>query len=319
LPPRDQQIARAREALVKRADADSLAAAAMMVHSPTDPFWIKVDPTAALTLLGRAVNLAPQRPDLALLHLQLCTQNAACDPKPLEAQLLALDPANGVSRLGALSRAAASGQGAERDRVLAELANASRVDFYENTLYSRLATAVFKTGLADPSLAFTAVSAGLALARVFDFGQVSHACRMDGPQRKEIMVSCRKIAKALQRSDSTFAEYIGDSLTAFLYDPASPEARSAAESRRFLDYRTWVMTPEHLKADFSAATTYKRVRRMAKYHRQQDSLFAEIRETAKNPVPPPDWTEASQVSTPPPVCRRPGGCPSASMTIKVSP
>jgi hypothetical protein len=319
LPPRNQQVARAREALVQRADADSLAAAAMMVHSPTDPSWTTVDPTAALTLVGRAVKLAPQRPDLALLYLQLCMQNAACDPRPLEARLLALDPANGVSWLAALSRAAAASQDAERDRVLVELAKVSRIDFYQNTLHWRLATAAFKTDLVDPYLAFIAVDAGLTRAHVLDFGQVSHACRTDGLQRKEIMSSCRKIAKALQHSDSIFAEYIGDSLTGFLYDQASPEAKSAAQSHRLLDYRISIMQPEYKKADFSAAKTYRDVRRMAKYPREQDSLLAQVHETGKNPDPPPDWTRASQSGAPTPACQRPAGCPSDTITINVSP
>jgi len=318
LPPRNQQVTRAREALLRRADADSLAAAAMM--APGGPSWVTVDPTAALSTIGRAAKLAPQRPDLALLHLAVCTHRIECDPRPLEMRLLALDPANGVPWVGALSRASSSGRANDREHALAELGRASRFDFYGNTLYARLASAAIKTKLIDPDLAVAAVGNGLTRAGVFGFGPmgfgaVIDACKTDSVQ-SETMISCLKIAKALRRSDDVVTELLGDSMTLSLYDPASPEARSAVESRRLLDYRTSIM---RMPTDLSAAATYKTVRRMAKYPRQQDSLLAEIREAGKNPIPPPDWTPSSKASTPTSACKRPSGCPSATIAVEVSP
>jgi hypothetical protein len=271
-----EQPAQAREALLKRSDPDSLAAAAMMY---SDPPMKAMEPAEKLALVERASKRAPRRADLALLSLQVCMQTPGCDPGPLEAQLLAVDPSNGLSRLGPLSRAVATGTGAERDKALTALARATNFDYYENTLHSRLATAVFKTKLVNPGLGFTVVSNGLTRAQTIDFGAVAHSCGADNLKREDILNSCRKIAKALQSSDGIIMELIGDSLTMALYEPYSPEARAAGESRRLLQYSMSVNRPSK---DVSPEATYRTVQRMAKYPRQQDSLAAEITDAGRD-------------------------------------
>lgn len=70
---------RATELLSKRTDADSLAADELLsVFQQRDDF---------LRLITQATLKAPQRADLAWLHVQVCQAVTTCDPAALEGRL----------------------------------------------------------------------------------------------------------------------------------------------------------------------------------------------------------------------------------------
>jgi len=54
-------------------------------------------------LIARAVDVAPDRPDLVWLQAQVCQQSPPCDPEPIERHLRELDPSNG-ERMGIAGR-----------------------------------------------------------------------------------------------------------------------------------------------------------------------------------------------------------------------
>ena len=87
-----QDLLRAARNLRKRSDADSLAAAAL--------FSVRSDPADALRLMGQARSAARDRPELTLLHVQICTRSVGCDPKPIESEMRKQDPQNGVGWSG---------------------------------------------------------------------------------------------------------------------------------------------------------------------------------------------------------------------------
>ena len=92
-----QDLLRAARNLRKRSDADSLAAAAL--------FSVRSDPADALRLIGQARSAVLDRPELTLLHVQICTRSVGCDPKPIESEMRKQDPQNGVGWSGDISRA----------------------------------------------------------------------------------------------------------------------------------------------------------------------------------------------------------------------
>src|SRR5215469_16991708 len=84
--PLTQTSNRARSALLAAGDPDSLAAAGLVNPRSTNE--------ERLVLAARASGAAPNRKDLAWLHLELCVRVDSCDVAPIEAQLHALDPGN---------------------------------------------------------------------------------------------------------------------------------------------------------------------------------------------------------------------------------
>src|SRR5689334_11354734 len=90
----ERAMSQASSILAERTDPDSLAAGAL--------FTAITDATRAEQLAARASAAAPKRAELLWLHAQLCKDVPACDRKPIDAKLRALDPQNGAVLLPAL-------------------------------------------------------------------------------------------------------------------------------------------------------------------------------------------------------------------------
>jgi hypothetical protein len=127
----DQRFEAGAAVLEHRADADSLAAAALLRSAQTKP-------EPAINLMTRAVAAAPQRADLAWLTIQLCQRVSTCHSEPEELRLRTLDPSNGAGWLIALARADASKADAAKMTVLTALGRTERVDVYWTTLIAHL-------------------------------------------------------------------------------------------------------------------------------------------------------------------------------------
>jgi hypothetical protein len=87
---RERSIEKAATALEGRLDADSLAAAALLRQR---------DPAKTLELLARATQSAPDRPDLAWLHVQVCGRVPGCDSRAQVEQLKTLSQLCSGARL----------------------------------------------------------------------------------------------------------------------------------------------------------------------------------------------------------------------------
>lgn len=217
-------------------DADRLLAAALRVWA------VEKKPTEALSLAQRAASVAPQRPDVAWLHLQFCERVARCQTEPLESRLKKLAPDNAVVWLSALKRAQADKDA--QAQILAAMERAQRFTSYWTTLASCLTTALHAStpSRTDPqasaplTAALTETTQWLSALTLSSFSPMSAACsaeRVRDPARRS---ACERIAQLLQRADSYAAEGLGLGIAQRLAAPGSEAAKDVERRVEALAY-----------------------------------------------------------------------------------
>jgi len=174
----DLQLIRAAASLIKRTDADSLAAAGLLSLSTNQK--------NALALIARAMEAEPGRADLAWLQAQVCRTITSCDPEPIERRLRELDPSNGAGWLGVLARANSSKNDDARDAALAAIGHSDRVDIYWTTLIARLTRATVKTKAMSLPEAEVLIIGILAAQAIPAYSAASNSCKGERLQRAEI-------------------------------------------------------------------------------------------------------------------------------------
>jgi hypothetical protein len=232
---------RAAQALIARADADSLATAAALrfIGSGATPDGSR----AAVELAARASELAPQNPGIGWLHLRLCASTPACDVRDVATVMRWVDADNGAAWLPTLAAAQKDRDTTEVDRILADMARGTRFDLYFNRvvvlMFDALAGArqdlpgAYAASDASRFRAVDGIAAGEIIPR---FSPLLDACREPAaaPDRREL---CLKLAKTMQRGDTVIAQLIGFNLERHLLAPDSKEARSIGERRHVLEWR----------------------------------------------------------------------------------
>jgi hypothetical protein len=278
----ERQLTQAVAVLEQRSDADSLAAAAVVLRFARP----HSDVTAAHALLVRAVTVAPERADLAWLEIQMCREVSGCDSEPEELHLRALDPSNGAAGLNALARANASNDEAARIAVLSALARTERVDLYWNTLTLHLTRALADTRKVPLPEALVAVIGILAAEAIPAYSATSSLCKGDRLNDVEVLESCRRVALAFERGDTYITELMGGGIAQRLWPAESLEWKAAAEQRRVFEYRSQLSMQSALNARHDARWAEQYLAWCAQYHREQDVLRAELIDEGKSPDPP---------------------------------
>jgi hypothetical protein len=271
----DLQLKRATASLIKRTDADSLAAAGLL------SVWI--NQKNALALMARAAEAEPGRPDLAWLEAQVCRGITSCDPEPVERRLPELDPTNGAGWLGALARANASKNDEATDVALVAIGHSDRVDIYWTTLIARLSRATEQTKAISLPEAEVLIIGILAAQAIPAYSAAPNVCKGERMQRAEIVEACRGVAKALERGDTYITEMIGVAIAKRVWPEDSPEWKAATEARRTYEYRSKFWAALDVR-DTSHADDFLTL--CAKNHREQDVLLAQLIAVGKEPNPP---------------------------------
>lgn len=172
----------------------------------------------ALTQIQRAVQSAPQRPELVWLHLRICINVPGCEPEPIEAQLRKLDPGSGAVWLGPLARAQARKDARTEEQILEVMSKAAHFNVYWTTLVAQLtppisrlpvATSVAQAAPTPMTNALNTVVGHLSRLDTPAFTAVSTACDAQQVREPGRRVHCDRIAQVLQRSDTILAEGIG--------------------------------------------------------------------------------------------------------------
>lgn len=230
-------------ALQAQGDADSLATAALLASSAS------VD--RSQELMARAVDLAPGRADLAWLHIALCQPWSHCDTAPLEVRLRAIDPANGASWLGAVERAAASGNDPERAQAFAALAGAERVDFYWVPTLGFAVHAIDRTHRWPRSLAVVDVMGKLPAETIPHYEYLAKPCKGDALADAGQLAAWRGIARALMHGDTFLSEMIGISIAkrAWAEDPGELERLLKIERTEKYRMKAWAELSPRAAAD----------------------------------------------------------------------
>lgn len=222
-------------ALILRADADSLAAAAALSYrrgmSPS-----------ALDLAVSAGELAPQNPVIGWLHLELCVATPSCDFRDVATVLRWIDADNGASWLPLLAAAYRARDWTEVDRVIADMAQTKRFDVYWNPLIVLLADAIDKArrdlprGHAVSDAERFDLASRIAGELLPSFATLVVSCRNAGA-RTERREACLKLSHIMQHGDAIATQMAGFRIESRLVARGSKEGHALDERRRSLQSR----------------------------------------------------------------------------------
>jgi len=285
---RGAQISR----LVRKGTPDSLAAAALLKQ-----FGEETD-TGAYSLVARAVQLAPDRRDLAWLAIRLCASAPDCDPVNPEAHLRDIDPRNAVGFMGDLARSQRKNDVAGVDAALTSIGQSERTYVYYNPLVVATATELLAAGhpvsqtsaRIQTSQATVEMIGVIAASVLPPFQSFSLSCKDLALQAEGRLEKCRQAAKVFERADTFLVEGAGLSLQQRLWPLDSAEGKAITARRRTFQYRL----EEYSRLDVSSfslsevpADLLKTMRGNA---REQDTALVYFGR-AKVPVEPPEgWT-----------------------------
>jgi hypothetical protein len=228
-------------ALAGRPDANSLATAAALGF--TNSYAAPSAAPAALQLIARASDMAPDSAAIGWLHLQLCAAAASCDSRDVATVLRWVDPDNAAAWLSQLSTAYKDKDHVEVDRVLGDMARGTRFDLYYNQLMVLMFDALtvvrheLPGGVVASDTAKLAALAGVANAEIIPpLSPLIDSCR-EATALSERREDCLKLAKIMQRGDTVIVQMVGFNIEKRLVPSDSKEARSLAERRHLLEWR----------------------------------------------------------------------------------
>lgn len=269
--------------LLERNDADSIAAAAVLL-------CIDARDTA-ITLSARAAARAPDRADLAWLQSRICASTPKCDSSSAESALRAIDPDNGAGWFGALERATQANDVEGIDATLAEMAKRERFDIYVNPIISHLAPAFANARVkALPDAVTFIVGHGWSIL-IPTFRILNDPCKGDALARAERLQACRALAASLSRGDALITRTIGTGMTLRTWPPDSDEAKAAVERRRVSHYLTSTLGEIDTRRKWNERKAKDYVQILAANSSEEASARAQIVAAGRNPEPPADWMD----------------------------
>lgn len=284
----------AAQILAGRGDANSLAAAAALSFfgSATRPKADSAERSAAVELAVKASELDPDNPSIGWLRLQLCANTPGCDFRDAATTMRWVDADNSAAWLPTLAAAQKEKDTVEVDRILADMAQGVRFDFYWNRTVVLIFDALKKAARRLPANYVPSDSArlseamGLGAEIIPPFAPLLGACRESaGAERRE---TCLKLSKVMQRGDTVVAQVAGFNLEKRLSPPDSKEARVSAEHRRVLEWRmaTASQFDVPILPWLKSARARSRVALMRARPREED-VDIEILRERKMPLEPP--------------------------------
>lgn len=281
------RLERAEYLLAQRTDADSLAAAGLMSRFE--------HPDLSLRRVAQATLKAPERADLAWLHIQLCLTDSTCDPQPLEMRLRAIDEKNGAGWLGAMARASKGGDEEAISTALAAISRSERVDTYWTPLIARLTRQLASTGALSLFEAESYVVGALAAIVIPAYQAVSNVCKGERLLRADVVEKCRGVANSFLNGDTGITEMIGAAIATRAWPENSAKWKEAAEARRIWDYRAKALGSLDVWHEAHASELLALNER---YRREQDVMKGQLIAAGKNPNPPSVEAEPTQGRAP---------------------
>lgn len=273
----------AAEVLRIRSDPDSLAAAALFTAARA--------PADALALIERAATGAPERPELAWLHIQVCTRADGCDPEPLEVHLRQLDPANGIGWLGALARAYEAADEAALDAAIAATSQSERVDSFYSILVTRLSRATTDAGAMSLQNTVSAVIGEVVTVGLPGYTAASKGCGVERQERPGLRDFCKSLSASLMAGDTIISEMVGVAIAKRSWPPDSQQWLAAAEARRIYRYRSKALLDANWMPDWDDAQAANYLAMLAQHRRERDVLIAQLNALGIDPTPPVDWVD----------------------------
>jgi len=282
------KLKRIAKSLAARNDADALMTAAIFYKA------FLGGSGEAFRLADRATGLAPNRPELVFLELQLCDQYPTCDVATRAERLQKLDPGNAARFYSALNRAHARSDVGAEDAVLLDISRNERFDIYLNVLVTRMARALTA---ADPGtgkpLQTAREAATLALGAVVgavlpSFSPISDGCKGERLQRPDVAQACRGVARVMEKGDTVIVEAIGQMIGLRAWPGESEEARAIIERRRIGRYQR---SEYGALQNETTAASQEWLELVSTHRREQEVIVETLRRHGRALEPPADWRE----------------------------
>jgi hypothetical protein len=282
--------------LIARGSANSLATAAVLRQ-----FGEESD-SGSYPFVARAVQLAPERRDIAWLAVRLCATSSDCDDSGPEKHLRDVDPGNGVGSTGALTRAQRKNDAAAIDSALTAIGNSQRFYVYFDALVAATATelaAAQHRGTGQPAgkeiTRATAQMIGVIAASVLPPSQsFSFSCKgLALEQVSGRLERCRRAAEGFARADTFIVEGLGLSLQQQLWPLDSPAGRAISARRRVFQYRL----EEYSRLSISSSNVDEFppdiVDVLRTHEREQDAALVYFARAGVPAEPPAKWSSRS--------------------------
>ena len=281
----ERKIQRTVRILIAAGDADSLATAAMLSFGP------KFDPAQRMRLIARAVEEAPDRPDLVWLNVRLCTQVDGCNPEPLETQLQALVPENGAAWFDSIGRAEKRNDVAAVRVAMVAIATSTHFDTYWNATIVHVANAILKTHTMNlPTALVTTFGVASAMA-IPAYQTIVNACKGEPLQDRDVLRTCRQVSSVMRSGDTYLTEMVGVAIAKRAWPEGSAEYLDAVSAKRVAHYRMDTDGKIGLHHFWSSRYAATRLQLMVENRTEQGVNLAEIMNAKLNPNPPSDWTD----------------------------
>jgi hypothetical protein len=203
-----------------------------------------------------------------------------------------VDADNGAVWLPTLAAVQRENDPTETDRILSDMAEGSRFDFYWNPT-----VVLLFDGLKHASSDLPARYLNSDLARLSEamlvagdeiippLSAVTNACR--DPASAERRESCIKLARVMQKADTVAAQVAGLHIERHLAPADSKEARALAERRRVLEWRATSANLDEGLPWLRSAMARERIAEMRATPREEDVDIAFLRKH-RLPLDPPE-------------------------------
>lgn len=294
------QAARSDDASERRADINQLIAKgtpnSLATAALLQQYGAESD-SGAYSLISRAVQLAPDRRDLAWLAVRLCVSSSDCNDAVAEKHLHDIDSTNGVGFMGALARAQRKNDIAAIDAALTALGNSDKFYVYFDPLIAatapELAAARHPGGIPSSKdlTRATMTMAGTIAASVLPPTQsLSYSCK--GLALEQVagrLDLCRRAAKVIAHADTFLVEGLGLSYQQQLWPLDSPEGRAITAQRRVFQYR--MEEYNHIDISTSKVDEYPSdaLEAFRTHEREQDVALYYFAKRGTLNEPPPNW------------------------------
>ena len=290
--------AAAARILLARGDAQALATAAALTFVGGGPPRSKADTAkaaaTAVNMALKAAELAPDDPTISWLRLHLCANALACDIRNAATTMRWIDADNAAAWLPTLAGAQKEGDKVQVDRVLADMALATRFDLYGNRSTVMMYGALRRSRVQFPAeylpsdLSRVREAMGIAGATVMpSFSSLINACRDAATmERRE---DCLRLSKTMQKADVVLTQLVGFAVEKGLTSNDSKEQRIIAERRRLLEWRASAanFSDNPLLPWLRNARARSRLAKMRAMPREEDVDIALLKEHGI-PLEPPE-------------------------------
>ena len=175
------------------------------------------------------------------------------------------------------------------------MADAQHFDLYWSRLLTRAADELAKPRgsrhrpLRELTMAGVEVVGWLAAVAIPSFSATSNTCKGERLKRDDVIAWCRKLAVALDNSDTYIAQMIGRAIATRVWTPESPEFVRFVKRNREYSYIRKTIEPYFDMVQGSDEDTRRWLNRFRANRSEHDAFRAWLTELGIPPDPPADW------------------------------